>query len=215
MMAQSALLDDIKHKTCKGCKASKPYTRKYYEIGRNYCKECRSLQHKEMRKKRKSEDIVLYRCQQMAYDAYSRIYAPSRKHKSCYRDLDNPYEFENPQEMCDFLYGIFYNEIKSLLDKKTSPSVDRIDNTKGYSKNNIRIISHERNTELGVENRKRKVKMITPKDEVIIFESTVKCVEYFGYGGESSNRVSHWVRRCQGKKGAYRVPKGYHFEYII
>ena len=188
MLDQFALSDDINYKTCKGCNISKPYTKEYYEIGRNYCKKCKSQQDKQRRKNKKSEDIVLYKCRQMAYDAYSRIYAPSREYKNCYRDLDNPYEFENPKEMRDFLYSTFYDEIKSLLNKKVTPSVDRIDSSKGYSEDNIRIISHKRNTELGLKNRRRRVKMITPKGESIIFESTVKCVEYFGYNRKSSSK---------------------------
>ena len=44
-------------KICKGCCIEKPYSVKYYEKFRNYCKECRSEQAKLRRKKNKKKKI--------------------------------------------------------------------------------------------------------------------------------------------------------------
>lgn len=216
-------------KKCTKCKKEKPIN-EFHKAGkrrnggiayRGKCKDCENEERRVPTKDRKVPpkeiiiDVVYKKCQRMAYDAHSRVFAPSRAYKKRYRNLENPYEFENTKEMYMYLYNNFYDDIKTLLDNEISPSVDRIDASKGYSKDNIRIISHSKNTQLGLTNRRRKVKMITPNDEIIIFNSTVECVGYFGYDNKSSSRVAHWIRRCKGEKGDYKVPKGYHFEYII
>lgn len=46
--------------------------------------------------------------------------------------------------------------VKSGYDKKLSPSIDRKDTSKGYTKDNMRWLTHSENSRLGSINRKKK-----------------------------------------------------------
>lgn len=48
---------------------------------------------------------------------------------------------------------LFDNWVVSGYDRKISPSVDRIDTTKGYEEGNIRWITHSLNSKLGSQSR--------------------------------------------------------------
>ena len=129
-------------KKCAVCGIEKPHTSNFFESNRNQCRECRNKQSRERRNSKKEENPVLFKCHQMASDAYSRVFAPSREYKKNYQNLIDPFGFINISDMEKFLYDNFYNEIKSL----ERPSVDRIDSSRGYTKDNIRILSHSENT---------------------------------------------------------------------
>lgn len=155
------------------------------------------------------EDIVLYKCKQMAGDAHARVFAKSRSYKTIYRNLEIPFGFINTTDMCNYLYNNFYNDIKILLEDGLIPSIDRIDSKIGYTKDNIRIIDFKINTELGLENRRRKVKMITPDREIILFESVTQCCKHFGYDNRHGSKIKSWIL----EDGKYKKPDGYIFEY--
>lgn len=149
------------HRKCSKCGEFKPLDKNHFppsktpKTFRNKCKSCRSIEQKERVLKKKNEDIVKFKCTEMARSAYSRTHDPSKSYKKCYRNLDTPYGFESTQEMSDYLYHNFYEDIKRLLNEGISPSVDRIDSRRGYTPDNIRILSHRENTLLGVEKRRK------------------------------------------------------------
>ena len=195
-------------RTCTTCGRTKEL--KDFEGNRNKCRECRNLEARNRKHKEKEENPILYRCKQMAADAHSRVFAESRSYKKSYQNLENPYGFSDIPEMYNYLYNTFYNDIKILLDNGLIPSVDRINTKIGYTKENIRVIDFKENTLLGVSNTKRKVKMITPNNEVIIFDSMADCCRYLGYNPSSASKIRSFIL----EDGKYKIPIGYTFEYI-
>lgn len=54
----------------------------------------------------------------------------------------------------DFNYNKIYDEwAASDYDRKMSPSIDRIDSSKGYTKGNIRWLTHSQNSSIGALSR--------------------------------------------------------------
>lgn len=211
-------------KICNQCKQEKDIS-EFYTSGktksgrymyRSVCKECEKknklvkLEDRVVPPKEITDNPVYKKCSSMAADAHARIFAPSRRYKTIYNNLITPFGFDGSGELKWYLYNNFYNDIKDLLDAEDIPSMDRKDSSIGYTPNNIRIISFKLNTELGVETRRKKVKMITPDNEEVIFNSTVECVAYFGFPPTHSNKVSSWVN----KTGKYKIPEGYSFSYM-
>ena len=153
----------------------------------------------------------MYKCKEMSASAYSRVFADSREYKKCYRNIKSPFEFNNIMEMAKYLYKHFYDSINDIIIKGESPSVDRIDTSIGYTKDNIRIISRKENTMMGVEKRKRMVSCKDKNGNTLIFDSTSDCVEHFGYKRNSSSKVKSWV----DKNGNYKIPEGFsEFKYL-
>lgn len=213
------------HKACTQCKEIKQIN-EFYRTGkktkegrpvlRGKCMDCEKANKKVKDEdriippKEIYQDIVYKKCQIMAYDAHSRIFSPSRDYKLCYRNLEEPFGFESSTELKWFLFNNFYNDIKDLLDKNLVPSIDRKDPSKGYIEGNIRVISFELNTALGVDTVRQKVEMILPNGEFIIFPSVTKCGLYFNLDKSETSRISSWARN----DGKYVKPKGYEFRYI-
>lgn len=196
-------------KYCNECKIEKIDSE--FSKNRCVCKLCRNKYHKKIIEIRKSEDIILYTCKRMAYDAHSRIFAKSRDYKKCYKDLKEPFGFENANQLKYYLYDNFGVRIKWYLDRGITPSIDRVDSKYGYTKYNIRIISFKRNTDGGVQSRRRKVEMIDPSGNVYKFDSVIKCANYFGiFESKNANKISSWIR----VDGKYKPPTGFKFKYL-
>ena len=202
---------NLKLKICNVCQVGKPDTHEHYEELKNTCRKCRNKKIKESRERKKKEDIVLFKCDEMAKSAYARIFAPSRAYKKSYRNLDRPFEFDGICGLREFLYENFYNDIEELINAGDRPSIDRIDTNIGYTPDNIRILSHKENTLLGVDKVKKRVKMTTPNNEEIIFDSVTECVVYLGYNRRETSRINFWAR---GVLNIYKKPEGYTFEYL-
>jgi len=203
-------------RTCKRCGKEKPFTEEHFEGSRNYCRDCRKIQTKELKTKQKNENIILYKSKRMAGDAHSRIFAKSRKYKKCYNHLDKPFEFEGHEELYRFIYNSFYNDIKQILEDNKIPSLDRIDPGIGYTKENIRVITFRENTLSGVEKTKRKVKITKiENNKEFIFNSVVEGMKWLGYEATQTNKYAHWVRGQNGGKCDYIIPRGYLFKYLL
>jgi hypothetical protein len=180
------------------------------------CKECANIKNRipiEQRKIATNElasDPIYKICKSLAGNAYSRVKCKSREYKTKYRNLTDPFGFKDSGEMHRFLYDNFYKDISSLLIEGKIPSVDRIDSSKGYTPENIRILDFTENTLLGIENIKRKIEMIDSEGNITIFNSTTECVVHFGKSKQSSARVKSWIT----KDGKYKIPEGYKFRYL-
>lgn len=150
-------------KRCSKCGELKELTTQNFEKQgnsfRNKCRVCRNAERQEKRRQEKEKDIVQYKCMEMARSAYSRVFDKSREHKKCYRNLVRPYEFKSVAHMAEFLHATYGEDIRDLISKGESPSVDRLDTSIGYTEDNIRVISHRTNTLLGVESTKRAIEV--------------------------------------------------------
>lgn len=213
---------DFMSKVCTKCNIRKSksefykagYSKKGTLVLRGVCKDCEKASKRVKDEDRVipnsqiTNDIVYKKCKQMAYSARSRVMSPSKYHKTPYKDI--PFGFKGGGELKWYLYDNFYKDIKIMLDEGEVPSLDRIDSSKGYEEGNLRIIPFSLNTQLGVEARKRKVRVTNLEtNEILYFESTSDCVEYFGFSRESTTKISSWVKR----DGLYKIPEGFIFEY--
>ena len=194
-------------KTCLECNQTKDDSR--FEKERNVCRDCRNKKYRQHRLNLKDEDIILYKCNQMASSAHSRVYATSRDYKKSYRNLIEPFGFSSIPELRDYLYEKHYETIKELLENNLVPSIDRIDSKIGYTKDNIRIIDFKTNTELGLKSIRREIRMTKPDGEIILFESVTQCCKHFGYDGRYGSKIKSWIL----EDGKYKKPDGYIFEY--
>lgn len=75
-------------------------------------------------------------------------------------------------------------ELQRLLDNGDRPTIDRIDSTKGYSLDNIRILSASDNSKLGARNRNKaymqEVKIVWNDGRVVIAESKAEASRIIG-----------------------------------
>lgn len=189
-----------------------------FEKQRRQCKECRYKAHYDKWAEYKESDPAFYYSHKMSQWAKSRVTSPSKQSKPCYTNLQTPFGFESSDDMANYIYNNFKDDIILIISHGERPSIDRIDNSIGYCIGNLRVITFKENTDLGVETRRKRVLMITPKGEEIKFESTVKCAAYFGFKSSESSRIASWVRRTSGIKSLkltpYKLPEGYKFYYI-
>jgi hypothetical protein len=199
-------------KVCKSCEQEKSLS-DFYTNGktkggelkyRPECKECNKEKNRvpEHLKKNKMitdiDDPIFIKCRRMAADAHARVFAPSRQYKTAYRNLDEPFGFTSARQMYEYLYTEFYNEINTLINAGASPSVDRIDSSKGYTPGNIRVISHKENTLRGVENVKKQMRLTTVDGRKLLFESVEDCAWYLGVQAQT---IRNWIN------GTHSPPK--------
>lgn len=146
----------MKTKLCNKCKIEYPLTKEYfYERGgksiefRENCKQCTLKQNKIYSKNWKRRQS-----NKMYWGAYIRAKNANIKFSIKETDINIPI-------LCPLL-GIELKPGKGKTSKH-SPTIDRIDNTKGYTMDNIWVISHLAN------NMKRN----SSKEELILFANNI------------------------------------------
>ena len=165
-------------KICSRCDILKDVTEFYkmkssYDGYRPECTEC----HKKDRKLRAMKDPVMDRCKRMGYSIINRTVSNVNKTKNkVYRELGIVSEIgDTGKEIGQYLYENFYDDVKALIDKGETPTIDRIDSTKNYSTDNIRIISFRENSlagaKEGVRVNSKKVLVEYPDGRARVFES--------------------------------------------
>ena len=128
----------FKTKTCRICEAEKPITDFYFRKDSNtYRTECRACQLRIVNKKRhiigsKEHARIMLR------DAVKRSKKKKTKVTLTKKDIQNM-----AVQHCPIL-GI--KLIIGSQDWFNSPSLDRIDNNKGYTKDNVIMVSHMANS---------------------------------------------------------------------
>lgn len=192
------------NKVCNTCGVEKPS--ECFAEKRRVCKECRSKYRSGRRKSEQETNPILYKCKQMAWNAHSRVNAPCREGNPVYKDLVNPFGFDSPLQMAEFLYNNFYDSVLALLEKGLTPSVDRIDPSIGYTPTNIRVIDFDENTAIGVENTKSPVIVTFPNGDTMEFDSVSSCSRYFN---TYESHVRGWIQ------GKWKPRNKCKFEYSI
>ena len=126
-----AAKDGLQNK-CRSCDND------YQKVRRIEKKEQRQEYSKEYRKK-KSNDLD-FRLQGLLNASRARAKEKQREHSLTKEDLHSLF----PSDGCCPIFG-FKLEWNGSGFRETSPSIDRIDSTKGYTKDNVQIISWKAN----------------------------------------------------------------------
>ncbi len=189
------------YKICTICKTNKEFSLKNFDRNRNICKECRKNKKIKRMNNKKENNPVDYYSAMMARWARSRIFSPSKK-KKCYRGLEKPFGFESSGDLAKYIKDNFSEDILKILANDKTPSLDRINSSIGYTKDNIQVISFIENTLDGVETRKKKVYLMMKSGKEIIFESLTNCAIFFGKKGNSTSCIKSWIL----DDGLYKKP---------
>ena len=145
-------------KICNSCKEPKPFTsftkNKASPDGLQYkCRPCdvayqakRRLENPELRldyqrsyQKNRRKDYT-YRLQMLINASKQRAKNKDREHNISVEDIKKIF----PEDGCCPIFGMKL-EFNSAGFRENSPSIDRIDSTKGYTPDNIQIISWKAN----------------------------------------------------------------------
>lgn len=146
----------MKGKICGKCKEFKPHI--YFHKLKsnpdglyNWCKECKKLYDKEYRQTEKIQSLYSspeYKKRKREYrrDNIERSLYNTTKSRARYRGIEHNISVEDIviPEVCPILGIKIKNEIYS--NNWDAPSIDRKDNSKGYVKDNIWVISRLANT---------------------------------------------------------------------
>lgn len=78
-------------------------------------------------------------------------------YKGC--DILDRKDFYSWAKLSKDFWELYKNWTKNNFDQKLTPSVNRVDSTKGYSLDNMEWITHSENSRLGALSQKRKEKI--------------------------------------------------------
>jgi hypothetical protein len=157
-MSTVSLASVLTTKTCSSCKEAKFLSEftlnKAAKDGLQYkCRAC-DLTYQTKRRKEKAQEIKEYsrnyqknrredfdyRLQMLLNASKQRAKTKNREHTLTLQDVKDKYP---PDGLCP-VFG-FSLEFNSKGFRETSPSIDRIDSSKGYTPENIQIISWKAN----------------------------------------------------------------------
>lgn len=191
-------------KECKQCKQTKEYSmfskEKLAKDGyRNVCKECRALTKKE---RGYSFDGVI-----------TATYSNQRGNSKRRNDIMPTYTRNELHKWCisDTKYMTLFNDwIESGYEKDLKPSIDRLDDYKGYSFDNIQVMTWKENNNRydqdiknGINTKRcRAIKRISKDGEV---------VEYYSVS-EAIRQNGRYV--IDGLRARSSMAKGYIWKYI-
>lgn len=103
-------------------------------------KEKRRIRDKECKDRKRKENNNNYRIQQLLYQSRARARNKNLEHNLELQDILDIWPVDNKCPVYGF--ELVWNDFRF---RRTSPSIDRIDSTKGYIKDNVQIISFRAN----------------------------------------------------------------------
>ena len=142
-----ALLVPEGHLTCTKCKETKPeddfYNNRTHKRGKTFwCKVCTNYQNNFVQKELKAKwAATAY--QNLKRDNYPKLLWKQAKHRA-----EHEYGCDFNIEVSDVVIPLTCPYLGIALDgsdKTHLPSLDRIDNSKGYVKGNVQVISFKAN----------------------------------------------------------------------
>lgn len=124
----------------------------FNEYQRAYRKANGNANTKRYEKTRKGKIMRSYRNMQSRVEGVTHL----KNHLYLGKDImsrDDFYEWSLSDEYFNVLFDTW---VYSDYDRRLSPSVDRIDSTKGYIAGNVRWLTHSENSRLGAMNKPKK-----------------------------------------------------------
>lgn len=233
-------------KICKKCHQNKTLNDFYSRTRKNgnityssTCKECTKLRsHNNYEKRKNTEDFIIHRGE------YAKVYRQSTKrtkegwYTKTYgrmkRDNKNKFNLPLPFSKEEFIAWINYNYlekfnklfqkyVESDCDKYLNPSIDRIDDYKSYTFDNMQLLTWEENDKKGTNGVKNKVSCAevgkkycsktvmqydTANNLLMIFSSTHEAERVTGI---DSSSIAKACRKYKDGKSGYA--KGYIWHY--
>ena len=111
------------------------------------CKDCQLRIGHEYRAKRASNDPVLYRCKKLLNGARTRARKRNREFSLTLDDLlELAKQPSCPISQRPFVWRSFVSDQTTKRAHPDAPSLDRIDSSRGYTPDNVWLISHRMNT---------------------------------------------------------------------
>jgi hypothetical protein len=158
-------------------------------VGRGLCKKCYKHFHHL-----KNKTNLEYMIRQRYHDMTTR--SKKRGWKIC--TFEDFKDFALQSEEFKKLREAWIN---SDFDRKLVPSVDRIDNDRGYTIDNIQFLNLSENVKKGhIEAPKCKKVLLVKGNEVLYFDSQIEASRYLGVSKETVCRALKNNGRVQGWK---------------
>ena len=146
------------------------------------CKDCDKKAKEEYAK----NNPVIDRCKKMGHGIIQRtVTQVNNPSNNTYKENNIKSKIGNTGvEIAEYLYSNFYDDILNLIKEGEKPTVDRIDSTKDYEEDNIRIVSFRENYLDGIKNAVKKTsketKVIYPNGSVKMFKSVSEASRELG-----------------------------------
>ena len=143
-------MEEVKTKVCSKCKIEKPFNCFYKDnkapTSFSYvCKLCTNTRQKEIVKQNPEKQKESIRLSKIKHKE-GVLFAGARWRAKTYGMEFNITleDIGNIPDICPILEIPIFRDLKEISDN--SPTLDRIDNSKGYIKGNVEIISRRANT---------------------------------------------------------------------